>query len=225
MIKFFHGNIHSPYDGCHWCRIVGIIDSKGNIEFAVPIEETRYKDWTAQEVFDSLTDTVVMPLDKAKKRLDEGEGSFSKNYIQEWTVPGHWEWLLNLLINTEELDSEGEPVHLGCLFCRCGEDMAQDSWAIEGSRIEASQYLNSEMYGGGGIHICTGEPICEDCYHQMHCGYCGSEVDHPEAEEVYSPQFYDEESGEEWCECCEDKIDKDIVARFKTKLEQQEEKV
>lgn len=42
---------------------------------------------------------------------------------------------------------------------------------------EEAFYLESEFKGNGGIGIEVGAPICEECYCDRRCGYCGNECE------------------------------------------------
>lgn len=59
-------------------------------------------------------------------------------------------------------------------------------------------YLEGEFKGNGGIGIEVGAPVCEECYSERYCGYCGAEVD-PELNSAFGEE-------QEHCQYCAEEV-------------------
>jgi hypothetical protein len=177
--SFVWGQVLSPYDGCFHLNVVAFI--RGERAFVT----ADLKSFTgsarginyAQYVVDAPEDLQDNPYFTA--------GCIHVSDITK-VLRGEYEFrpLADLPANTPRALT-GHVLEMASLLgydCKglfkcniCGSDFLSNAQDL--SISENVCFLQSEFRGAGGIAIDVGDPVCEECYVNRRCGYCGEEVE------------------------------------------------
>jgi hypothetical protein len=197
--SFVWGHINSPYSGCFFLNGLAFMSDHHAFVAADLNRMERYKRYVVTPPHKPVT---IQHECKPFAKVEElSAGCIMAEDIDN-VLSGHGHAGLEFHPISEL--GENTPYalfkHVNIIATALGYDVkGQFKCAACGGDFAAGEetfYLESEFKGNGGIGIEVGAPICEECYCDRRCGYCGNEC------EPY--QNCVDEDGH--CVCCAEKI-------------------
>lgn len=188
--SFFWGRLSAPYDGCFHLNVPGFIRN-GYAYLASDLK--RFKGGHNGNNYAAF---VVEPPAELKGNKYLEAGCIPADDLHTVLKAVEFHPIADLQENTPyqlyrailEMTAALEIDVGGQFKCKiCGSTFSAD---------EELYYLESEFKGNGGIGVEVAAPLCEECFYERKCGYCGAEG------EPYQ-QSLDEDGH---CACCADPI-------------------
>jgi hypothetical protein len=169
--SFAWGRLSSPYDGCFHLNVVAFIRN-GYAYLASDL-----KSFKGGHRGTNYAAFVVEPPAEFK----------ASKYLRAGCIPADD---LHTVLSKVEFHpiadlQENTPYQLYAAIMDMADELGIDvggqfKCKICGSAFSAGEqlyYLESEFKGNGGIGVEVAAPLCEECYSERRCGYCGAEVE------------------------------------------------
>jgi len=178
--SFIYGHINSPYDGCFFLN--GITFVSGDYAY-VAADLNRYSRYKRYVVTPPNKPATIQHHCRSIQKMEEltagcikaedidnvlsGPRSDGLEFHPISELGKNTPYALfkqvNIIATALGYDTKGQ---FGCASCGLAFEAGEDLF-----------YLESEFKGNGGIGIEVGAPVCQECYSDRVCAYCGNECE------------------------------------------------
>ncbi|MEK6832711.1 MAG: hypothetical protein AABY32_01575 [Nanoarchaeota archaeon] len=180
------GRITGPYSGCFYLNVIGIVKDDKCYVTAELNSYLSYKQYVAPSDYKSDYLTVgCVKIENIEDVLGRGYREIKVKPLTDIVEDVPYACVGQVI---DMIDDLGYDRPEG-FVCKCCDTPFEDKDDV--------MYLEGEFRGNGGIGIEVGAPVCQNCYLERHCSYCGEEI------EIYQGDL-DEDS--HCIYCCKEKI-------------------